>query len=188
MDIFVDRVHEKGEQIFLNYGAHSNPFLLVEYGFMLEDNPNDRLSLDSMVLMRLNESEKNMLESMNYLGNYSIGKDGSPDYRLEVVLHLLISPFLGSKTDYGLLKSRKRLEDFINGNDETEGRVLEVREYLSSLMKDKMKEIQKGIDKVTSENKKAELPNFEAIIQTWVGDSNIVMAYTDYLNSKNCIL
>jgi histone-lysine N-methyltransferase SETD3 len=34
-----------GAPLLLNYGALSNDFLLMDYGFILPSNPNDRVAL-----------------------------------------------------------------------------------------------------------------------------------------------
>lgn len=36
----------KYDQVFISYGAHSNTHLLMEYGFILPDNPHDVYELD----------------------------------------------------------------------------------------------------------------------------------------------
>jgi len=36
---------KKGDQVFIHYGAHSNISLLVEYGFIIPDNPDDGICL-----------------------------------------------------------------------------------------------------------------------------------------------
>ena len=36
---------DEGEDVFLNYGSLSNDILLLDYGFVLPNNPNDRVEL-----------------------------------------------------------------------------------------------------------------------------------------------
>lgn len=36
--IYADKTYEKGEELYISYGSHSNDFLLVEYGFTLKEN------------------------------------------------------------------------------------------------------------------------------------------------------
>ena len=36
---------DEGEDVFLNYGPLSNDILLLDYGFVLPNNPNDRVEL-----------------------------------------------------------------------------------------------------------------------------------------------
>jgi len=39
--ISTDTAYSAGQQVFINYGPHSNMKLLLEYGFILENNPNN---------------------------------------------------------------------------------------------------------------------------------------------------
>jgi hypothetical protein len=40
-----EQIFEKNSQLFNNYGKSSNSYLLINYGFILIDNPNDKISL-----------------------------------------------------------------------------------------------------------------------------------------------
>ncbi|CBF78584.1 hypothetical protein AN7340.2 [Aspergillus nidulans FGSC A4] len=68
---------EKGEEIYMSYGPHSNDFLLVEYGFYLDDNPSDRVYLDDIILPKLTRSEKKELAERECFGNYEITASGA---------------------------------------------------------------------------------------------------------------
>ncbi|KAL4787959.1 hypothetical protein BJX76DRAFT_250002 [Aspergillus varians] len=72
------RRYEKGEEIYMSYGAHSNDFLLVEYGFCLDHNPSDGIYLDDIILGDLTTSEKKELEEQGCLGNFQVKASG-PD-------------------------------------------------------------------------------------------------------------
>ncbi|KAL6230874.1 hypothetical protein BDW75DRAFT_221520 [Aspergillus navahoensis] len=71
------RPYEKGEEIYMNYGPHSNDFLLVEYGFYLDDNPSDGVYLDGIILPELTRSEKKELAEMECFGNFEITASGA---------------------------------------------------------------------------------------------------------------
>ncbi|GES60059.1 ribosomal N-lysine methyltransferase [Aspergillus terreus] len=58
-----NRRYEKGEEIYMSYGPHSNDFLLVEYGFFLDDNPNDAIFLDDIILREFTPSDRKALSS-----------------------------------------------------------------------------------------------------------------------------
>ncbi|OQV03320.1 SET domain-containing protein [Cladophialophora immunda] len=93
----VDHTIEKGEELYISYGSHPNDFLLVEYGFILEENKWDEVSLDAVVLPLFSEKQKGMLEEAGYLGNYvleapSMQDDGVACYRTRVALRLLCMP------------------------------------------------------------------------------------------------
>ncbi|KAL4939933.1 hypothetical protein BDV06DRAFT_230736 [Aspergillus oleicola] len=66
------RRYEKGEEIFMNYGEHSNDFLWVEYGFYLDSNPSDCIYLDDVILPTLSKSEKKDLIEQGCFGNYEL--------------------------------------------------------------------------------------------------------------------
>jgi hypothetical protein len=38
-----DSIIKKNDQIYVTYGCHDNKTLLIEYGFVLDNNPNDRI-------------------------------------------------------------------------------------------------------------------------------------------------
>ncbi|AET39238.1 protein-lysine N-methyltransferase Ecym_4161 [Eremothecium cymbalariae DBVPG len=80
-----------GDQIFLNYGAHSNDFLLSEYGFTVKDNEWDFIDI-SEIVMALIESpkQKEYLVEQGYWGDYTISKTDI-SFRLLVALALIVT-------------------------------------------------------------------------------------------------
>ncbi|PLN79104.1 ribosomal N-lysine methyltransferase [Aspergillus taichungensis] len=68
--------HEKGEEIYMSYGAHSNDFLLVEYGFCLDNNESDSIFLDDIVFRELTIPQKKELASQGLFGNYEVTSEG----------------------------------------------------------------------------------------------------------------
>ncbi|KAF9892501.1 hypothetical protein FE257_001610 [Aspergillus nanangensis] len=77
------RRYEKGEEIYMSYGAHSNDFLLVEYGFYLDNNHNDSIYLDDILLRQLSPQERKALASESCLGNFEVTNAG-PSTNIEV--------------------------------------------------------------------------------------------------------
>ncbi|RAO72652.1 uncharacterized protein BHQ10_008664 [Talaromyces amestolkiae] len=67
---------EKGEELFMSYGSHPNDFLLVEYGFCLEDNESDAVYLDDIVYRELTAAHKKELLSQKLYGNYKVTSVG----------------------------------------------------------------------------------------------------------------
>ncbi|PWY88936.1 ribosomal N-lysine methyltransferase [Aspergillus heteromorphus CBS 117.55] len=65
------RRYEKGEEIFMSYGAHSNDFLFVEYGFTLPTNPSDSIYLDDIIFASLSTAQKKELAAQEIFGNAS---------------------------------------------------------------------------------------------------------------------
>ncbi|KAL4871092.1 hypothetical protein BDV12DRAFT_164779 [Aspergillus spectabilis] len=70
------RRYEKGEEVYMSYGSHSNDFLLTEYGFYLDNNPSDSIFLDPIILSDLTPAEKKDLATQKHLGNYEITSSG----------------------------------------------------------------------------------------------------------------
>ncbi|KAK9496246.1 hypothetical protein V1508DRAFT_408099 [Lipomyces doorenjongii] len=96
------RSYDIGEEIYLSYGAHTNSFLLCEYGFTLPTNKNSELDITAELLIILKrggrrscdrdsetakmESPKlKFLEAHGYLGDYTLSLD-TISYRTEVAL------------------------------------------------------------------------------------------------------
>jgi len=67
---------EKGEELFMSYGSHSNDFLLVEYGFLPDANKSDAIFLDDIVFRELKTANKRELLSQKLYGNYKVTSSG----------------------------------------------------------------------------------------------------------------
>ncbi|KAH8703824.1 hypothetical protein BGW36DRAFT_287519 [Talaromyces proteolyticus] len=76
--------YEKGEEIYMSYGPHSNDLLLVEYGFCPEENGSDVLYLDDIIFRDFTTAEKEELLFQQYYGDYQITIDSGPCFRTEV--------------------------------------------------------------------------------------------------------
>lgn len=83
------RVHQAGEEILFSYGHHGNDVLWAEYGFLLDEAPNDAIRIDTIVLAGLSKQKRQLLEESGYLGQYWLAADGVC-YRTEVVAWLSI--------------------------------------------------------------------------------------------------
>ncbi|KAL2829204.1 hypothetical protein BDW59DRAFT_37762 [Aspergillus cavernicola] len=77
--------YEKGEEIYMSYGSHSNDFLLVEYGFCLDNNPSDSIYLDDIIFPELTRAEKTELAAHDFFGNYEITSSGPNENTTAVV-------------------------------------------------------------------------------------------------------
>ncbi|TQV92104.1 hypothetical protein V2A60_004404 [Cordyceps javanica] len=69
--ILADRDYLKGDEVCTSYGEHSNDFLLAEYGFLLKDNPHDRIDPNDLVSPEMNTQEIIMLSQMRTLASMS---------------------------------------------------------------------------------------------------------------------
>ncbi|KAI1460070.1 SET domain-containing protein [Annulohypoxylon moriforme] len=82
------RAYAKGEEVKICYGRHSGDFLLVEYGFVMDDNRWDEVLLDDVLLSRLSARQKERLEEVGFLGKYVL--DGETVcHRTQVAARLL---------------------------------------------------------------------------------------------------
>ncbi|PYH41609.1 ribosomal N-lysine methyltransferase [Aspergillus saccharolyticus JOP 1030-1] len=66
------RQYEQGEEIYMSYGAHSNDFLFVEYGFYLPTNPSDTIYLDDIIFQDLTIDQKKDLAAQDLFGNFDL--------------------------------------------------------------------------------------------------------------------
>lgn len=94
----------KGEQLLLNYGPHSNDFLLSEYGFTLEHNKWDYVDISDevMKMMEGKDELESFLKYHEYWGDYTISLN-EVSYRIIVALSLIVT------LDF------KRVEKLLNG-------------------------------------------------------------------------
>jgi len=89
--ICTDRQIEEGEEIYISYGNHSNDSLLAEYGFILDENKWDEISLDEVILPLFSEEQKQKLNEAGFLGNFVLDRE-TVCYRTQVALRLLCMP------------------------------------------------------------------------------------------------
>ena len=100
--IVTHSAYAEGQQVFINYGAHDNAFLFVEYGFVLADNPYDGypISLDLVIdsirkcfekqnLSNLDNKRK-VLQTMAETENMFLTREG-PTWALEAVVSVLVN-------------------------------------------------------------------------------------------------
>jgi hypothetical protein len=90
-EISADREIEKGQEIHISYGNHSNDFLLTEYGFILKENRWDEICLDEFVLPLFSEEQKQQLQEAGFLGKFVLDRE-TICYRTQVALRLLCMP------------------------------------------------------------------------------------------------
>ncbi|CAI4058468.1 hypothetical protein SKDZ_04G4110 [Saccharomyces kudriavzevii ZP591] len=93
------------EELFLNYGAHSNDFLLNEYGFVVSENKWNYLDISNDIIELINDDKeevKTFLVEHDYWGDYTIN-GGDISYRILVAL------------SYYLTRDKRRVQKFIEG-------------------------------------------------------------------------
>lgn len=88
--IRASRRYEKGEEVCISYGTHSNDFLLAEYGFILDDNYFDEVSLDvDVILPNLSAGQRSELEDVGFFGKYVLDARTPACYRTEIAMRLM---------------------------------------------------------------------------------------------------
>ncbi|RDW63823.1 SET protein [Coleophoma crateriformis] len=105
-EVVTDKPIEKGAEVHISYGSHSNDFLLAEYGFILEENKWDHVKLDEYIIPMLSTAQKEDLEEKGFLGEYTLDKE-TICYRTEVALRIICLP-------------RGKWNRFVNGLDDGE--------------------------------------------------------------------
>ncbi|CAK7238622.1 MAG: hypothetical protein STHCBS139747_000039 [Sporothrix thermara] len=127
-----DRVYREGDEVPISYGAHANDALLVEYGFVLDENRWDEASLDAVLLPRLASSPGDIvredLEAAGFWGSYMIDA-ATPGgcYRTQVALRRLLcgsnataAPGTGTRTGTTSAARRRAWQQFVEGGGDDE--------------------------------------------------------------------
>lgn len=155
--ITCNREYNPGEEVFLSYGPHSNDFLLVEYGFILDTNKWDETKLDHIIIPKLSKTRKEALDDRGFLGNYTIDPS-QPCFRTQVVLRALALP--GNRW-------RAFSDGFDEGADEREdvdGRLVEI-----------LKQYEREVDKVNKQVEDLSESDRRSVLQKrWGQIRNIV--------------
>lgn len=126
------RPYEKGEEVHISYGTHSNDFLLVEYGFVLPSNTWDEVRLDDALLPSLTKPQKEELDEVGFLGNYVLDRE-TVCHRTQVAARLFLTQ--RSSPRYGGL-SIEEWRRFVSGLDDGDRSQKRVDEVIVALLKD----------------------------------------------------
>lgn len=122
--VTTDRAYKAGEEVFVSYGAHTNDFLLAEYGFILERNVRDAVPLDHLILPLLDEEQIGALKEDGFYGNYTLFARGGSEticHRTQAVLRLLVL-------------DSKRYSAFVGGDDDGDREQGRLYGYLVGLL------------------------------------------------------
>lgn len=133
--------------MFISYGNHSNDFLLAEYGFILDENKWDEISLDAVLLPLFSEEQQHKLNEAGFLGNFVLDR-ATVSYRIQVALRLLcmtsnrwlhlVANGLGDEDEYQTAVNKillKALKDYLESVHERL-RQIEVLHYGLSSQRD----------------------------------------------------
>ncbi|SZF05253.1 unnamed protein product [Blumeria hordei] len=127
---------EADEEISISYGNHSNDFLLVEYGFIMEKNPWDEFLLDPWILARMSQAQINELDREGFLGSYILDRN-TVCYRTQVALRLLCT-------------SLDSWKNFLKGLDGTKNDERSYRDLLYQILEECRDHIPPTLAKISS--------------------------------------
>lgn len=130
-----DRDYKAGEEVFISYGPHTNDFLLAEYGFILDKNANDSLSLDHLLIPLLSSEQVDGLKEDHFYGNYTLLPTRPVTcHRTQAVLRLLVLP--------------RRYAAFVGGIDDGAKEQPRMDKYLTEILTKYTRQIVDIIEKV----------------------------------------
>lgn len=137
------RAYEKGDEVHISYGSHSNDFLLVEYGFVLARNHWDEVRLDEVVLPALTRSQKEELEDVGFLSNYVLDHD-TLCHRTQVALRqMAVTGKYGGLTMDEWRKFVSGLDDGEKSQAKVDALAVGLLEKYEATVKTKEKELRK---------------------------------------------
>lgn len=83
MEIKSSCAYPAGSEVYITYGAHSNLFLLCEYGFTLPSNPEDFIDITRDI--GLSPAQLQVLQDLGYTGPFTVSMSG-PSFLASVAL------------------------------------------------------------------------------------------------------
>ncbi|KAI0173651.1 SET domain-containing protein [Hypoxylon sp. FL1284] len=127
--------YAEGDEVKICYGRHSGDLLLVEYGFVMEENRWDEVLLDDVLLPKLDVRQRDKLEEAGYLGNYVMDRE-TVCYRTQVAVRLLCCGF-------------REWKRFVDGIDDGERSQPKVDMSILGLLEDLKQHSEKTISDIT---------------------------------------
>ena len=147
--------YEKGDEVYISYGKHGNDFLLAEYGFIMDDNLWDDVSLDSLVLGSMTPEQRELVRENGFEGRYVLDREG-PCYRTQVALRAMVVP-------------ERRWLRFIAGSDDGDADRAAVDELLGKLLGGLKQEAMEKIERLEELGRggEEEQGRIECLIRRW---------------------
>lgn len=171
--VTADRAYKAGEEVYVSYGSHTNDFLLVEYGFILDTNGCDSLPLDHLILSQLSSEQVQVLKEDGFYGSYTLSPTDPPIcHRTQAVVRLLTLP-------------SRRYTSFVSGTDEGAGDQGKVNEYVIALLVKYERQIMEIMEEVeglrTGED--VTMGQHDTLLRRWKQIRTIVKTGIDILSS-----
>jgi hypothetical protein len=134
--VTADREYKAGDEVFVSYGTHTNDFLLVEYGFLLDDNSRDSIPLDHLLLPLLSSDQVAALKDDGFHGSYTLSAaDPLICHRTQAVLRLIVL-------------DTRRYSAFVSGDDDGSRDQPRVNQYVIGILTKYSRHIMDVIEEV----------------------------------------
>ncbi|KAI1398597.1 SET domain-containing protein [Hypoxylon fuscum] len=160
--------YKKGDEVKICYGRHSGDFLLVEYGFVMDENKWDEVLLDEVLLPKLDAKQKEKLEEVGYLGKYVLEREGVC-HRTQVAMRLLCC-------------GAREWKKFVDGADGERSQKM-VDEAIYSLTGDMQRHADLQIAGIT-DLRDVDKEQKETLIRRWEQIKDVVLSYQEVLEDK----
>ncbi|KAI1488396.1 SET domain-containing protein [Biscogniauxia mediterranea] len=159
-----------GDEVKICYGRHSGDFLLVEYGFVMDDNRWDEFPLDDFILPKLDGRQKERLEEVGFLGKYVLDRE-AVCHRTQVALRLVCCGF----------REWKRFVDGIDDGEASQGKVDEVLLDILGQLSGHIEENRASVLNLEA----GEPEQKELLLKRWEQIQNLVAANISNLSIRN---
>ncbi|KAF4772822.1 SET domain-containing protein [Colletotrichum scovillei] len=149
-----------------------NDFLLVEYGFVMNQGENewDEVCIDDLLLPRLGAAHRRRLEERGFLGNYVIDAE-TVCYRTQVALRTLVLP-------------ARRWAQFVDGFSDGEAEQPEVDALLREMLSAYNEEIESKIETVRGLDEGQQFQR-DMVVARWKQIQLLVRGTIDKLKASN---
>lgn len=179
------RAYEKGDEVHISYGSHSNDFLLVEYGFVLARNHWDEVRLDDdVVLPALTRRQREELEDVGFLGNYVLDND-TLCHRTQVALRqMAVTGRYGGLTMDEWRKFVSGLDDGEKSQAKVDALAVGLLEKYEATIKTKEKELRKLRFQEEDGDEDMNESRREMLLKRWVQIGGLVKATIERLEDE----
>lgn len=179
------RAYEKGDEVHISYGSHSNDFLLVEYGFVLARNHWDEVRLDDdVILPALTRRQREELEDVGFLGNYVLDND-TLCHRTQVALRqMAVTGKYGGLTMDEWRKFVSGLDDGEKSQAKVDALALGLLDKYEATIKTKEKELKKLRFQEEDGDENMNESRREILLKRWAQIRDLVKATIERLEDE----
>lgn len=182
------RAFAPGEEVRISYGRHPGDFLLVEYGFAVDDDGDgngnrwDEVALDDVVLPRLGARQRKVLEEAGFLGRYVLDGNDVADsdgtvtvacYRTQVAMRLLCC---GAGAEW---------RRFVDGKDDGAASQGKVDALLGELLREYQAKAERTIEEVEGLEDVGEPEQRAVLVKRWKQIRRLLAANIARLEKNN---